>query len=148
MTHRLVAFFCLLSVSLIACGPVYHTDYTFDPPGSQSGRTCVLQCDNSKLLCDQLTESRYDSCLQRAELQYQSCESRKIYRIDYESGKTKCVENCYCYRESCSRDEETCDKQYRSCYQTCGGKVTSRTYCVSNCEEVGGVGAAPRAGVQ
>jgi hypothetical protein len=132
-----------LMLLLAACSPIYTTDYSFDPPPSNTGRTCVLQCENSKLLCDQLVESRYDSCLQRAELQYQSCESRKIYKIDYDSGNTKCVQNCYCYRDSCSKDETTCGTQYRTCYQTCGGKVTSKTYCTSNCEEVGGVGAPP-----
>ncbi len=128
---------------LSGCSPVYKTDYTFVPPKKESGRTCVLQCENTKLLCEQLQETKYNSCLQRAELNYQSCESRKIYRIDYKSGDTKCVENCYCSRSSCYRDNETCGGQYRSCYQTCGGQVRSKTYCVSNCEEVGGVGAAP-----
>lgn len=136
-------FLLILTLSLLACSPVYKTDYTFIPPERESGRTCILQCENSKLLCEQLQDTKYNSCLQRAELNYQSCESRKIYRIDYKSGDTKCVENCYCYRSSCSRDEKTCGTQYRGCYQTCGGKVRSKTYCVSNCEEVGGIGAAP-----
>ncbi|MCB0323833.1 MAG: hypothetical protein KDD69_09680 [Bdellovibrionales bacterium] len=138
----------LLVLLSTGCSPVYQTDYTFTPPESSEGRACVFQCENTKLQCQQLQQSRYDLCLQRAELAYQNCEARKIYRYDYDKGEAKCVENCFCYRESCSVDTTSCDAQHRACYQTCGGGVSSRTYCVSNCEEVGGVGAAPGGALQ
>lgn len=134
---------CLLAVCLTSCAPVYQTDYTFLPPENQHGQTCVLQCENTRLQCRQLADARYQTCLSRVELAYQACEARKIYRYDYKNGEAECVHNCYCYRESCTDDSESCQAQYRGCYQTCGGQVLSKTYCVSNCDEVGGVGAPP-----
>lgn len=128
-----ISTFVAVATTVLACGPVYKTDYTFFPPERESGRTCVMQCENSKMQCRQLVQLRHDSCRQQAETAYYLCEASRRYRID-SKGKQKCIENCYCSRESCSEDYEPCDSQYRSCYQTCGGKVTSRTYCVSNCE--------------
>jgi hypothetical protein len=132
----LLLFLATLALLLIGCGPVYKTDYSFTPPKTDSGRACVFQCENNKLQCRQIVQLRHDSCEQQSETNYYLCESSKRYRYD-SKGKQKCIENCYCYRETCSEEYEPCDEQYRGCYQTCGGEVSSRTYCVSNCEKAG-----------
>ncbi|MCB0317712.1 MAG: hypothetical protein KDD56_03080 [Bdellovibrionales bacterium] len=117
-----------------SCGPVYKTDYSFTAPTTQSGKTCVFQCENTKLQCVQLEEMRYERCLDRADREYDRCERNKRYKYKA-NGDVECVSNCYCYRSSCSINEDSCDERYRSCYQACGGKVKATTYCVSNCEK-------------
>ena len=123
-----------LAAGLVSCGPVYQTDYIFTPPDSDSGYHCTVQCESSKQTCLQLEEIRYERCEERAERDYYWCERNKIFSFD-KKGRRVCVSNCWCYRESCYRDEETCDENYRSCYQSCGGSVESRTVCISNCEQ-------------
>lgn len=128
-------FILFVSLIMSACGPVYQTDYTFTPPTTESGQMCVFQCDNSKLQCGQLEEMKYQNCLDRADREYYNCENNKRYGYN-KNGEWVCQDNCYCFRSSCSVNEAICDDRYRMCYQTCGGKVQSRTYCVSNCENV------------
>ncbi|MEZ4752834.1 MAG: hypothetical protein R3A13_00765 [Bdellovibrionota bacterium] len=126
--------FLILILVLSACGPVYKTDYTYIPPKTESGRSCIFQCQNTKVQCEQLQELKYERCLDRADREYDRCERNKRY-IYKPNGERKCVDNCYCFRDSCSLDEETCEIRYRSCYGTCGGSVEAKTYCVSNCEK-------------
>ena len=124
----------LLAVILFGCSPVYQTNYTYTPPKSSSGHTCILQCENNKLHCEQLEELRYQNCENKAESEYRDCEHDKVYGYD-KKGRWSCVEDCYCWRSSCERNAERCDAQYRICYQTCGGKVKAHTVCVANCEQ-------------
>ena len=128
-------FVLFIPLFILACGPVYQTDYSFIPPTTEHGQMCVFQCDNSKIQCEQLEEMRYQNCLDRADRDYHSCEMTKRYGYN-KNGEWVCQENCYCFRSSCSLDESKCHERYRACYQTCGGKVESRTYCVSNCEKI------------
>ncbi|MDC0358915.1 hypothetical protein OAO01_08870 [Oligoflexia bacterium] len=124
-----------LSVLLVACSPVYRTDYAYIPPTSAQGKTCIFQCENTKIQCIQLEEMRYERCLDRADREYDRCERNKRYGYN-KKGEWECQDNCYCFRSSCTLNESRCEERYRSCYQTCGGKVEGNTYCVSNCDKV------------
>lgn len=119
---------------LFGCSPVYRTNYTFTPPEDSEGRTCIWQCENSKLQCQQLEEMRYQACEARAERDYLNCENRKRYRVN-KDGELECYQNCYCWRASCSRSYESCEQQYRLCYVNCGGDVYGQTVCIANCDK-------------
>ena len=125
----------LLIAFLTSCGPVYKTNYTYIPPENEEGKSCIFQCDNTKLQCYQLEDMRYQRCLDRADRDYYRCEANRRYVYNYKKKRRECRHNCYCFRSSCSQTREVCDDRYRTCYQTCGGSVTSETVCVSNCEE-------------
>jgi hypothetical protein len=114
----------------IGCGPVYNTEYQFSPPDSDAGRACVFQCENSRQQCRQLEEYRADDCQRRASWDQQRCED-DIYRR--KGREPKWYE---CGSESCSADYDRCDESYRSCYQSCGGKVNAETRCVANCDKI------------
>ena len=132
LPSRFLRTLCFLGglASLTGCGPMYQTEYIYTPPKSQTGNACVFQCENSKQQCQQIQEMRSEDCERRAEYDYQRCEDR-IY--DREGRDAKWYE---CSRESCTADVERCEATYRSCYQSCGGKVEAQTRCVSNCDQI------------
>ncbi|MCB0353892.1 MAG: hypothetical protein KDD64_10220 [Bdellovibrionales bacterium] len=123
-----MTFFCALSL-LFGCGPQMRTTYHFVPPETPEGRACIYQCENIQLQCDQLDQSEYSRCLDRAEDDYRRCEDRNVYRRQDDQE--------YCYRSYCpSPDGERCKERHRSCYQSCGGQVSSETVCVANCDKM------------
>ncbi len=127
----LVAFVAvLIAIFFTGCGPIYDTQYTFDPPEGGSGRACVAQCETSKFQCEQLEEMKADRCRDRAEREAEQCRNRVYWK---EGREPKWYE---CGTDSCSTDAEKCESRYRSCYQTCGGRVRSETRCVANCDQV------------
>lgn len=130
---RVVNF--LLFLTFASCSPVFKTVYSYTPPTNDKGRSCVFQCENSKLQCEQLEDMRNERCQLQADRDYDRCESRKRYTYK-SNGKSECIENCFCYRQSCTVNYENCENRYRACYKICGGKVDSETVCVSNCEKL------------
>lgn len=119
----------LAGLFLAGCGPIYETQYTLTPPPGAEGRACVFQCDNTQLHCRQIKDLERQSCErdeQLARYEYQNC----LQRREKDSG-VKCAER-YVYCPSASY--ESCEAEYRSCFQTCGGVVQSRQVCVFNCE--------------
>lgn len=123
-------FLALALLTLIGCGPIYDTQYQFTPPDDGNGRACIYQCENGREQCTELEELREESCENRAESEYQRC-ADNIYRRKGRDPKWN-----ECYRESCSSDTERCENSYRSCYQSCGGKVRAETVCVANCDQI------------
>ena len=113
-----------------ACGPIYDTQYRFTPPESGQGVSCIYQCENSKLQCRQLEEYRADDCTRRAQYEAQRCEA-DIWRQ-----KGRAPKWYECGSSSCSPEYDRCETQYRSCYQSCGGRVDAQTVCVANCDQI------------
>jgi len=119
-----------LTFLICGCGPVYHTDYSFIPPHSSGGQACVYQCENGRYQCRQIEDLRVERCRDYAYQQQRDCEARIRWDKDR---KPKWYE---CGSESCSADYDSCDQQYRFCYQGCGGEVKASTRCVSNCDKI------------
>lgn len=130
-------FFSLfILVFLFSCGPVYRTDYNYTPPRTTHGMQCTSGCQTTRQQCELIEDQRHDNCKIKAELEFFRCEHNKRFRFNQKTGERECIRNCNCFRPFCSNpSKERCDRQYRSCYMNCGGKVTSNTYCVSNCEK-------------
>ncbi len=124
-------FVGFLVVAMSGCGPMYETSYQLTPPKSSQGQTCVMQCENMKLQCENLAEMKKQMCEDRSAMQVERCEA-EIYRKKNRDAKWgECSAS-----QSCSDDTERCLKQYHNCYQTCGGKVKAEQVCVMNCEAV------------
>lgn len=123
-------FIGLASLTMLcACGPMYRTDYFYTPPESESGRTCIFQCEMLKGQCRTIEEMRAERCESDSRAQIASCEAY-IYMT-----KGREAEWYECSGSSCSTDYEQCEGQHRYCYQACGGKVDARTTCVANCDQ-------------
>lgn len=66
---------CLFVVaSLVSCGPVYETRYSFTPPRSAEGRSCAFQCQNGKLQCQQIEEMQEQRCNENARWEQRRCQ--------------------------------------------------------------------------
>ncbi len=120
----------LLLVFLLAasaCGPVYRTQYSFEEPDSPEGRACTFQCQTSKLQCEQIEDLRQERCEDRALREQDRC----LRRLERQKKEIKSYD---CPLDTCRADYDRCEKMYRACYQSCGGRVTSETVCVSGCE--------------
>lgn len=124
-----------LTILIQACAtPQYKTFYNYDPPTTAEGRSCTFQCENTKMSCEQLDQMRVNNCQQMAEMNYQNCETRADtkYNQCVASGQKYCAKD-WCTKQECEASSQ-CDNQYQRCYSTCGGKVTSQTRCVANCQ--------------
>lgn len=120
----------LVALPLTACGPMYDTFYTFTPPETASGQQCLMQCEHLKMQCRSMEEMRVDACEERSRWAQERCRD-DIYRRKHREPKWH-----ECGSESCTADLERCEASYRSCYQSCGGRVTSETRCVANCDQI------------
>lgn len=126
----------IVCFGLTSCGPVFKTFYAFEPPKTQTGKNCVNQCNMMKMQCGQLEDQKAANCRQRADSAYQECE--RAARAEVLACKLGGNKNCskpYCSRDICTKNTETCDNQYRVCFQNCGGKITSETRCIRNCDK-------------
>lgn len=120
----------LFLVAIAGCGPIYDTRYTFEPPRSAEGRACTFQCNQGKLQCQQIEDLNKDRCEQESRRNQQDCE----YNIRITKNRSpKWYE---CGSDSCSADYDRCEESYRSCYESCGGRVNATTVCVSNCDKI------------
>ena len=130
-----------LTVFLVACSPVYRTDYTLTPPSSWEGKGCVQRCEDLRLQCEDMQRAANDACRDRAERSYATCIDQQRFERDPETKVSKCVANCSCYKESCSSlsnrklDDTVCQARFYSCFEMCGGKVQADRICVAHCSE-------------
>lgn len=107
----------ILAYLSVGCSPIYNTEYSLTPPSSSEGRMCVRNCNRDRASCEKSVEARLDSCQRRTE---QECEGRQ---------------DCDKLSNSCGvEDYDSCEVQYRSCYQSCGGTVKSEKVCVMGCD--------------
>ena len=110
-------------------------EYAFTPPTTPEGRACVERCQASQMACrkDQdhradiaqrqcalAAEERKSRCDIQAPIEYAAC--LKFAKSDEE--RKACVLND-CEQDSCQQSSNygLCDNDYRTCFQSCGGKI-------------------------
>ncbi len=119
--------FIVCASFLTGCGPIYDTRYHYTPPKNPQGMSCIFQCDNMKMQCEQFEMMRVENCMNQARLEQYRCQDN-IRRQNREPKKSECP-----LIISCSQNMERCDEKYRICYQNCGGQVHAEQICVFNC---------------
>lgn len=126
--YVLIGFIVLaVLLPLSGCGPIYDTRYSYSPPHDPQGQSCIFQCENMKMQCEQLEMMKAENCNNRNRIEQDRCRDN-IRRQGREPKSSECS-----FYASCTTDTERCDAQYRICYQNCGGKVYSEEVCVFNC---------------
>lgn len=125
----------ITTLCLSGCGPQYQTTYSYIPPHSHYGRSCVNQCLNNRSNCNSQCQTNYQSCKTNANIlampQYllyikaKNDANQPAYRsisdfADYSGCSTYCG----------------CTSTYRSCFTNCGGSVLANTQCVAFCNKV------------
>ena len=122
--------FLLTSVLLLGgCGPVYDTVYDFTPPTTSFGAECVENCKDSQSECEDFERERNDDCEERQKAQMDRCNDRILADKKRAPKWTECGKT-----ESCTEDTAKCESRYRTCYQACGGTISSKQVCVAFCE--------------
>ena len=115
--------FGLLTLLFVGCGPMYETQFLYNPPDSPQGQVCISQCEMNRINCEQLEDMRKENCEYRAREDYNHCR-------DYHNEDS-------CFEESCSADYSRCERMYNACYTACGGNVTTQQVCVAFCDQRG-----------
>lgn len=131
---KYLPLFALCLGLLSGCGPVYHTDYNFNAPRSTAGKTCIMTCSQNRMMCEQLNDSHCQQCRNEArqDAMYRYAEYKSV-RLSQHKPIEKTLNDFQSFT-FCNRGRN-CDADYRACFTTCGGKVTTHTYCVSGCDK-------------
>jgi hypothetical protein len=106
---------------------MYETRYYYTPPQDPGAQSCIFQCENMKMQCEQLEMMKVENSNQRARMDQDRCRDN-IRRQGREPNSSECN-----YFSTYSADNERCEAQYRICYQNCGGRVQAEQVCVFNC---------------
>jgi hypothetical protein len=122
----LVSVFAALILLLSGCDSVYQTKYIYELPQSQSGQTCVSQCQQTKNMCQEHCQSQDRSCRlasrQVAYYHYQHYHDARVAHglpvdknlNDFDNSYYKCNHTCHC------------SVSFNHCYKGCGGRITER----------------------
>ena len=117
---RSVRLLLIVVMSLLLASCTY-LRYEYDPPATEGGRQCVVQCSavremcmsgesqrafNDRYFCQQNQNRNYQYCLRSAE---NKNEARKCF-----NNQSACFASPNTYR---------CDEGYRACFVTCGGQI-------------------------
>jgi hypothetical protein len=109
----------LMAISaLLGCSPVYRTAYTYTPPTTADGKLCSMQCENTKIQCEQVADLKAENCRRDAKVEVENCKREG---------------NKYCPEQACPADYGRCLERYHSCFGMCGGRVDAQTACVRHC---------------
>lgn len=130
---------CAALFLLSACGPEYKTNYSFSPPPQSAQATqCLQSCEIQQQQCKLLDDTRYSACRSEARADKLQCEANgnaeyQACLATHAGDAGKCSKP-FCMENQCSNDRSSCEESYRTCYTSCGGTITSRTECVSGCD--------------
>ncbi len=119
----LILFSCG-AMMLTSCAPIYQTTYSYTQPKTQRGAQCIVVCKDDFDVCQNNCEASFNACLSRSE----DHESRNLNRAIknnqvYSPGDDYCPGSC------------GCTASYNVCYLVCGGNVSAKTTCISNCKK-------------
>lgn len=125
----------LTFVLLSACSSAVKT-VTYAPPSDPGSRMCIWQCRESQDFCDQgcgLTQRR---CLIKVQAQairdYENyTREQYINRAPLELRPSDFERSNQCKPDECSKE---CVAAYNTCYESCGGKVITRSSCQFLCD--------------
>lgn len=131
MSHYSRYLVAVTALLVVACGPVYKTEYRFIAPAEPQAQSCVSQCETDQRQCrasaDLQAEHHQQRCERDASADYELCFTR--------AGNDQ--ERNRCQRKSCSAsaddDKQLCEADHRACYQGCGGVVKTDQVCTFNC---------------
>jgi hypothetical protein len=118
---------------IAACGPLYHTTYTYVAPVSVSTRECVQDCAMETQDCVARTEHYYRMCEREDEDMAEDAFRR--YRRAREEQKLPLKKSVWDFKSmSCSsyqsEHKAQCDAHYNSCFTHCGGQIIPKRECV------------------
>ena len=123
----------ITAITMMACSSVYDTQYRYQKPSSESGKQCIVQCQQTKNTCQQLCQNDSPLCKARARERARQdfneyVSQRKIAGKPIVRDLDSFYDPLQCASPTCN-----CEADYRACYQMCGGQVVAEKKCVANC---------------
>ena len=138
MPSQFIKFFASILILVIstlilsACGPIYSTTYTYEPPQEWRGRKCVNRCLEDKSYCKVQDERLNRDCRRDEQLAavpayiFYVSEQKKLGKpIDRSQDSFANYSNC--------RTNSGCENNYNQCYSNCGGHVITNRVCTAFC---------------
>lgn len=119
------------------CGPIYETTYDYTPPPSDEGRFCATQCQSLQQHCRSDCSHEERACERQKVREAERAYDRYVRERRADKQKVERTLDSFKSYRSCGADEcrETCESDFRLCYETCGGTVTGVTRCVAGCDQ-------------
>ena len=122
---------------LAACAGTAVESFTMSPPETPGGRQCTIQCQSARDYCEQgctlETRACYGNIQEQALLDYDKYVREQVMArapTDLHASDFERHGSCDSDKKSCT---DRCANHYRSCYQDCGGEITTTTSCVFLC---------------
>lgn len=137
LTLLLIPGLCGLLACSSTSSPVAQKTYSYDAPSTPGVRMCINQCREAGGYCKQDCDLGYRQCIggiQKQALadydkytreQFAAHQSIDLLPRDFER-----TAPCDAEKKSCM---DSCENHYQSCYQSCGGVVTTTTSCQYLC---------------
>jgi len=121
-------FYLLASIFLLnACVAEYETYYVFDSMPTENISQCVNYCQKTKDKCSQSCSKGISLCKKDHNLQAEPGDSSYLNNNEVTNLVFDPVQ---CVEMSCD-----CDRDYRACYQMCGGTIQTKKRCIANCPD-------------
>jgi hypothetical protein len=103
--------------------PEVPVTYRYQAPTSAEGKVCLSKCEATRSACQQNCVADQSSCLNkaqnRANFLYQEYVSQcQLENVPVEKNVSAFLDDTQCKLQACE-----CDKDYRACFQLCGGKL-------------------------
>ena len=111
------------------------TEYTYTPPDTVEGRSCTTQCQTTQRSCRNTQHQRasdaQELCKYNAAQEQSQCEhhSQTEYNACLKFARTN-IDRASCIQKTCLKDYcnnpvdySFCDREFRGCYQNCGGRI-------------------------
>ncbi|MBS0359447.1 MAG: hypothetical protein JSS53_09275 [Proteobacteria bacterium] len=116
----------LLSLlALTACSTTPKKSYSFEPPKSPQGQACVMQCQETKNVCDQFCDAEQQNCQTRAKDQAKFDYEQYVAARTREGKPADRQVTDFYLPNTCAADFTCqCEDDFRACFQMCGGKVS------------------------
>lgn len=111
----------LTTLAIIGLSSCTTYRYEYIAPATETGRTCVMQCMNTKNVCYSAAQAQAQNnvnmCQQNNHYSYQACVNRAQSHDD--------VKKCNPNPQYCPANPNywQCDESYRQCFAACGGTV-------------------------
>ncbi|NWG45951.1 MAG: hypothetical protein HXY25_05310 [Alphaproteobacteria bacterium] len=126
----------LALLTLLACGPIYDTQYSYAPPPTAEGRVCAMQCQQTEAYCARSCDLEAETC--RAEQRAEAAEAYERYVRDRSRAGKSIDRSLSDFDQSymCSSSgscRSQCSASYRGCFSACGGAVSAERVCVAFC---------------
>ena len=100
----------ILPLGICGCGGGTVIKREYLSPGSEEGRSCVRQCEGTRVECREKEKDRAEEARSKAQRQYELCVS---------SGGRGCIDTAY----QILPRYEGCEWSYDRCFEKCGGQI-------------------------